>query len=80
LRLADFDSKLVAAGLCLDGDCLLSVSHAIAEAGHGLDTRTWGPEAIRLAIDEAVAFERRAREKKARQESTRQRIASKTGA
>jgi hypothetical protein len=61
----------------MDGDCLLSVSQSVAKAGHGLDTRQWGPEAIRLAIDEAVAFERRAREKQARKDTTAKRIAGK---
>jgi hypothetical protein len=79
-RLAEFDGKLAAQGLIMDGDLLMFVSKAVAAAGHGLDTREWNSEAIKLAVAEAKAFEAKAREKQARQESTRQRIAGKTGA
>jgi hypothetical protein len=76
-RLKAFDDRLAAEGVCMDGDLLLAVSHALSEAGFGLDTRTWPQEAIRLAVQEAKDFEARAREKLARKESTRQRVAEK---
>jgi hypothetical protein len=78
-RLKVFDDRLAAEGLILDGDLLLSVSKAVAAAGHGLDTRTWKADAITLAVNEAVAFERRVRSKAQDKEARRQRIAGKTG-
>jgi hypothetical protein len=54
-----------------------NVSHAVAEGGHGLDTRKWGEQAIRLAVKAATEFEAKARAKHARQEAAAQRLAAK---
>jgi hypothetical protein len=62
-RLAAFDAELTLAGVIMDGDLLANVSHAVAEAGFGLDVRCWSDEAIRIACDAAKKFEVAARAK-----------------
>jgi hypothetical protein len=56
-RLADYDGRLAAQGLIMDGDLLLHVSNVLAEKGFGLDVRQWNARAIRLAVTAAMDYE-----------------------
>jgi hypothetical protein len=76
-RLAAYDGKLASEGVIMDGDLLCHVSGRVAEAGHGLDVRQWGQEAILLAVQAAKAFEGKARTKETRKQATVKRIAGK---
>jgi hypothetical protein len=55
------------------------VLKALIAAGHGSEVEKWGRAAIEQAVQEVKDFEQRAREKQVRKDSTRQRIAGKTG-
>jgi hypothetical protein len=76
-RLAVFEAKLVKEGLCDGGDLCRHVLRALMAAGHGSEVEKWGKAAIEQAVQEVKDFEQRAREKQARKESTRKRIAEK---
>jgi hypothetical protein len=76
-RLAAYDDRLSQEGVIMGGDLLAAVSHVLAEKGFGLDTRKWGPEAIRLAVDETKAFEAKVRAKQQRKDSTARRMSGK---
>lgn len=60
-RLAAYEARLVAQGLCRAGDLLAHVAEAGARAGHPRDVAAWAGAALRLAVEEVKAFEARAR-------------------
>lgn len=61
-RLARYDARLAAKGLCQRGELLKAVSEAGDRAGHGADIESWSGAAIELAVEEARQFEARARD------------------
>jgi hypothetical protein len=76
-RLATYDDRLAQEGVIMSGDLLMTVSAAVAKAGHGLDTRKWGEQAIKLAIAETKAFEAKARTNATRKQQTLNHITGK---
>ena len=74
-RLTDYEAKLVAEGLCQQGDLSAHVVQTASQAGFGKDIFGWSAEAIRLAAEKTTEFEKAARRKAARQESSVGRLA-----
>jgi hypothetical protein len=56
-RLAEYDAKLAAQGLCAKGDLLEHVADTGEKAGHGRDLAAWAGPTIGLAVEATKAFE-----------------------
>jgi hypothetical protein len=55
-RLAEYDARLAAQGVCRSGDLLAHVVQARARAGHPTDLSAWNGPAIQLALEAKKAF------------------------
>ncbi len=61
-RLAEYDAKLAAQGVCPRGALLKHVAEAGKKAGFDPDLSSWSGPAITLAVEETKVFEARARQ------------------
>jgi hypothetical protein len=56
-RLQNYETRLVANGICQPGELLQHVVQAGVQAGHPTDLAAWTGPAIQLAVEETKAFE-----------------------
>jgi hypothetical protein len=66
-RLYDYDARLAAQGICMQGDLIKHVVQAGVKAGHGPDLAAWSGPAMLLAAEETKAFEAQARKRQPQQ-------------